>query len=75
MERNFEAESLSWIDPDTQGLAERIWELIAKRPQPLDSLWRRVNYSSLSFLEAVSQLITTEQTEWLTEPSLEEKPA
>ena len=58
------AASLSWSEPETQPLAERIWELIAKRPQPLDSLWRRVNFSSLSFLEVVNQLVTTEQAEF-----------
>jgi CRP-like cAMP-binding protein len=39
--------------------AARIRELIARRPQPLASLWRRVPYSSLTFLEAVNELIGT----------------
>ena len=58
-------ESLVWTEPETQGLAERIWELIAKRPQPLASLWRRLNYSAPAFLEAVSQLVSTGQAELL----------
>lgn len=58
-------ETLHWEDVESQVLAERVWELIAKRPQPLASLWRRVNYSSLSFLEVVSVLLTGGQAEWL----------
>lgn len=52
-----EGETLTWNDPETRPLAERLWELIAKRPQPLDSLWRRLNYSSLTFLETVHALV------------------
>jgi hypothetical protein len=60
---------LTWTEPDSQVLAERVWELMARRPQPLASMWRRLNYSSLSFLEVVSILITTGQSEWLETPS------
>ncbi len=56
---------LAWTEPDSQPLADKIWELMARRPQPLASLWRRLNYSSLSFLEVVSTLIATGQSEWL----------
>ena len=56
-----EGETLVWDDADTRALAERIWELIAKRPQPLDSLWRRVNHSSLTFLETVQALVNSGQ--------------
>ena len=59
------AEALSWTDEATQPLAERIWELIAKRPQPLDSLWRRLNVSTLSFLQTVSFLVNSAQAEVL----------
>jgi len=59
-------ESLVWTEPETQGLAERVWELIAKHPQPLDSLWRRLNYSSPTFLEAAGRLVSTGQAEWFT---------
>lgn len=62
-------ESLAWTDPDTKVLAERIWELIARKPQPLDSMWRRVNYSSLTFLNVVTMLIVTRQAEWVTTPA------
>jgi len=61
-------ETLHWEDPASQILAERVWELLAKRPQPLASLWRRVNYSSLSFLEVVSAMLTSGQAEWLSTP-------
>jgi hypothetical protein len=66
-------ESLVWTEPETQDLAERIWELIAKRPQPLASLWRRLNYSSPTFLEAVSRLVSTGQAELSVAPAPEEK--
>ena len=59
------AELLVWTEQETQTLAGRIWELMAKRPQPVDSLWRRLNYSSLTFLEVVNQLIASGQAEWL----------
>ncbi len=68
-------ESLVWTEPETQALAERIWELIAKRPQPLDSLWRRLNYSALAFLEAVTQLVNTGQAGLLADEPAAEKPA
>jgi CRP-like cAMP-binding protein len=54
---------LVWTDADTQPLAERIWELIAKRPQPLDSVWRRLNVSAVTFLEIVNHLVNTGQVE------------
>lgn len=54
---------LAWDDPVSQELAVRIWELIAKRPQPLDSMWRRLNCSMLAFLQTVGQLINAGQAE------------
>jgi CRP-like cAMP-binding protein len=65
------AESLQWSDPETAPLAERVWELIARRPQPMLSLWRRLNYSALPFLETVGVLVQTDQAELLDEPSAE----
>ncbi len=58
-------ETLTWTDPTSAPLAGRLWELIAKSPQPLPSLWRRVNYSALTFLETVQTLIETLQVNWL----------
>jgi hypothetical protein len=56
---------LTYNDEASLPLAERIWELIAKRPQPLDTLWRRVNCSALTFLEVVANLINLGQVEVL----------
>jgi CRP-like cAMP-binding protein len=63
-------ETVSGSDPETAELAGRIGELIAKRPQPLSSLWRRVNYSALTFLKTVQGLIETGQIEWLPEEAV-----
>ncbi|MCE0485117.1 MAG: cyclic nucleotide-binding domain-containing protein [Methylacidiphilales bacterium] len=68
-------ETLSWTDEASRPLAERLWELIAKRPQPLDSLWRRLPYSSLTFLETVSILANSGQTELLSEEPAGESSA
>jgi CRP-like cAMP-binding protein len=65
------SESLEWNDAETAPLAERIWELIAKRPQPMISLWRRLNYSALTFLETVNGLVQTEQAELLADSPAE----
>jgi CRP-like cAMP-binding protein len=62
-------EVLTWTEPDSQVLAEKVWDLIARRPQPLASMWRRLNYSSLSYLEVVSALVTSGQAEWLETPT------
>ncbi len=64
-------ESLQWNNAETNALAERIWELIGKRPQPMISLWRRLNYSALTFLETVDELIKTGQAELLSEAPTE----
>jgi CRP-like cAMP-binding protein len=68
------AEELQWNDPETAPLAERIWELIARRPQPMISLWRRLNYSALTFLETVNGLVQTEQAELLLDTPVEASP-
>jgi len=56
---------LTYADEASLPMAERIWELIAKRPQPLDTLWRRLNCSALTFLEIVLVMINTGQVELL----------
>jgi CRP-like cAMP-binding protein len=58
-------EALQWTDEGSAPLAARIWELISKRPQPLDSLWRRVAHSSLIFLQVTGELVTTGQAEFV----------
>ena len=40
---------LDWTDPETAVAALQIWELMAKRPQPLASMWRRLNFSRVYF--------------------------
>jgi CRP-like cAMP-binding protein len=67
-------ETLIWAYGPTQPLAERIWELVSKRPQPLDSIWRRLTCSSLTLLETVNTLIDTKQAEFLVNEPTEEKP-
>jgi CRP-like cAMP-binding protein len=64
-------ETLVWTEPETQTLAGAIWEFMARRPQPLASLWRRVNYSSLTFLEVINQLLITGQAELSMTPAPE----
>ena len=59
------AELLQWNDEGSAALAGRIWELISKRPQPLDSLWRRLNYSSLIFLQVTGELVRSGQAEFV----------
>jgi len=66
---------LTWTDEPTQALAERIWELIAKRPQPLDSLWRRLTCSAVTFLQTVNLMVSMGQIEILAKEPVEEKPA
>ncbi len=65
---------LTWNDEATLPLAERIWELIAKRPQPLDSLWRRLTISSMTFLETVNLMANTGQIEVLANEPVAEVP-
>jgi len=65
---------LTWSDPNTQALAERIWELIAKRPQPLDSLWRRLSHSTSSYLDTVGVLVATGQAEVLVDEPAGDQP-
>jgi hypothetical protein len=59
------ADPVVWTDRGTVPLEKQIWEMIAKRPQPLASLWRRLNYSALTFLETVKIMIETDVVELL----------
>ena len=61
------AEALGWTDPENAAVAARVWELIARRPQTLKSLWRRLNYSALTFLETVRILLDSGRAELLPE--------
>jgi CRP-like cAMP-binding protein len=64
---NRKADVLHWCDPETAEAATRIWELIFRGPQPLASLWRRLNYSALTFLKAVQALVDSDHAEILPE--------
>jgi CRP-like cAMP-binding protein len=67
-------EALQWTDEASAPLAQRIWELISKRPQSLDSLWRRLSYSSLIFLQVAGELVRTGQAELVPEVVEEAEP-
>jgi CRP/FNR family cyclic AMP-dependent transcriptional regulator len=68
-------ETLQWTaDEAFAPLAARIWELISKRPQPLDSLWRRLNYSSLAFLQVAGELVRSGQAEFVPDAPPEPQP-
>jgi CRP-like cAMP-binding protein len=58
-------ESLDWTDPETAVAAMQIWELIARRPQELGSMWRRLNFSALAFLQAVQAMVDSGRAELL----------
>lgn len=61
------AELLEWHDAATAPIAARVWELIAKRPQPLETLFRRMNFCALTYLEVVNQLLENGTAELLPE--------
>jgi CRP-like cAMP-binding protein len=58
---------LDWTDPETAVPALQIWELIARRPQPLASMWRRLNFSAFTFAQAVQALVAADKAEILPE--------
>jgi CRP-like cAMP-binding protein len=64
-------EALQWTDPEKAAVADRVWEMIAKRPQHLENMWRRMTISALTFLEVVIALVQTGQAELL---ALEKAP-
>jgi hypothetical protein len=65
MEENLHpvAAVLTWSDSPTAPLATQIWEFIAKRPQPLASLWRRLDCSAIVFLQIVNEMTAAHQAE------------
>lgn len=69
------AEVLDWTDPGTAAAVLQIWELISKRPQLLASMWRRLHFSALTFVQAVEALVGSGKAEILSEPEIpQEKP-
>lgn len=69
------AEVLDWTDPETAVPALQIWELMARRPQLLATMWRRLNFSAFTFLQAVQAMVDSGKAEWLPEVSLEAEAA
>jgi CRP-like cAMP-binding protein len=65
---------LDWTDPETAVPVLQIWELMAKRPQPLASMWRRLNFSALTFLQAVEALVGAGKAEVLPEDEAASAP-
>jgi hypothetical protein len=72
---NRKADALDWTNPDTAVPALQIWELMAKCPQPLASMWRRLNFSAFTFLQAVEAMVVSGKAELLPEVSLEAEAA
>ena len=52
-------DKFAWTNPATQTIAEDIWGMIEQHPQVLSSIWRRLDYSSLTFLQVVAHLVAT----------------
>jgi hypothetical protein len=69
------AEVLEWTDPETAVAVLQIWELIGKRPQPLASMWRRLNFSAFTFLQAAQALVDSGKAELLPEAAPEAQAA
>jgi CRP-like cAMP-binding protein len=54
-------ENLSWRRTETAPTAEKIWQIVQKRPQVIETIWRRLNVCSLTFAEVIQELTRTEQ--------------
>lgn len=63
-------ESLDWKTDETRAAATDIWKIITTEPKPIIDVWRKLNYSAISFLEAVMEMGMTEQAELF----IDEKP-
>jgi hypothetical protein len=62
------APSLDWKNDDTRLLAGLVWELLTE-PQPLQKIWKKLNYSAISFLEVVMEMGMNGQAELFIEES------
>jgi len=56
------APELDWKNPDTQVVAKEIWGLIVE-PQPLLTIWKKLNYSAITVLEVVMEMGMNSQAE------------
>jgi len=54
-------EQLTWSNPETAATAEKIWQIIQKRPQVIETIWRRLNVCSLTVAELTQELVKTQQ--------------
>jgi CRP-like cAMP-binding protein len=50
-------DDFKWNTPQTAKTAEAIWQAIAKKPQLVASLWRRLNVCSLTLVEVIKGMI------------------
>jgi hypothetical protein len=49
-------ENLNWTVPETEPHASTIWGILAKRSQTIESVWRRMNVSALTFLNLIREM-------------------
>jgi len=63
------AEILDWKTAESKATAEEIWKLLADGPHPLIDLWRKLNYSAITFLEVVMEMGMNGQAELFIEES------
>lgn len=56
-------ETLDWKTDESRAAAEEVWKLLADGPQPLAALWRKMNYSAITFLEIVMEMGMNGQAE------------
>ncbi|PTY01769.1 hypothetical protein DB346_11285 [Verrucomicrobia bacterium LW23] len=61
---------LEWDDPSTQHLVDRVWKIVERRPQVLNSVWRRLDICSLTLIQIVQAMIAN----GLAELAYEEAP-
>ncbi len=65
-------ENLNWSNPETEASASVIWGLLAKRPQPIQTLWRRLNISALTFLQIIREMLSRSKISIVPEGRAEE---
>ncbi len=60
------SKTLEWKNDETRELATKIWDQIAE-PLPLAMIWKKLNYSAISFLEVVMEMGMNGQAELFVE--------
>lgn len=61
-------EKLDWQNEETRAAAEQIWKQIAEQ-QPILAIWRKLNLSAITFLEAVMEMGMNGQAELFVDES------